>query len=72
MTREAEKLLEVAATLPAEDRAALVVRLLDSIAGPADDVAEAQRSESRERLDAVHDGELELLEDDDAMRMIAG
>lgn len=72
MTREAEELLEAAATLPAAERAALVVRLLDSIAAPEDDVAEAQRSESRARLDAARGGELDLLDDDDAMRMIAG
>lgn len=72
MTREAEKLLEVAATLLPAERAALVVRLLDSIAAPDDDVAAAQRSESRARLDAAHDGAIDLVDDDDAMRMIAG
>jgi putative addiction module component (TIGR02574 family) len=72
MTREAEKLLEAAATLPPAERAALVVRLLDSIAAPDDDVAAAQRSESRARLDAVRNGAIDLVDDDDAMRMIAG
>jgi putative addiction module component (TIGR02574 family) len=72
MTREAEKLLEVAATLPPAERAALVVRLLDSIAAPDDDVAAAQRSESRARLDAARDGVIDLVDDDDAMRMISG
>lgn len=72
MTREAEKLLEVAATLPPAERAALVVRLLDSIAAPEHDVAAAQRSESRARLDAARDGAIDLVDDDDAMRMIAG
>jgi len=72
MTREAEELLEAATNLPAAERAALVVRLLDSIAAPEDDVAEAQRSESRARLDAARGGEIDLLDDDDAMRMIAG
>lgn len=72
MTRKAEELLEVAATLPAEERAALVVRLLDSIAAADDDVAEAQRSESRARLDAARGGALDVVDDDDAMRMIAG
>jgi putative addiction module component (TIGR02574 family) len=71
MTREAEKLLEAAATLPPAERAALVVRLLDSIAAPDDDVAAAQRSESTARLDALRDGAIELIDDDDAMRMIA-
>jgi putative addiction module component (TIGR02574 family) len=72
MTREAEELLEAAQNLPAAERAALVVRLLDSIAAPEDDVAEAQRSESRARLDAALGGEIDILDDDDAMRMIAG
>jgi putative addiction module component (TIGR02574 family) len=72
MTREAEKLLEVAVTLVPAERAALVVRLLDSIAAPDDDVTAAQRFESRARLDAARDGAIDLVDDDDAMRMIAG
>jgi putative addiction module component (TIGR02574 family) len=72
MSREAEALLKAAATLPAAERAALVVRLLDSIAAPEDDVAEAQRSESRARLDAARSDALDLIDDDDAMRMING
>lgn len=72
MTREAEKLLEAAATLPPAERAALVVRLLDSIAAPDDEVAAAQRSESSARLDALRDGAIDLVDDDDAMRMITG
>jgi putative addiction module component (TIGR02574 family) len=72
MTREAEKLFAVAATLPPAERAELVVRLLDSIAAPDDEVTAAQRSESRARLDAVRDGAIDLVDDDDAMRMIAG
>ena len=73
MTREAEKLLEVAAKLPAEDRAKLAVRLLDSIAAPAEqtNIAEAQRTESRSRLDSVRSGEIELVDDEDARRMIS-
>lgn len=72
MSREAEALLEAAASLPAAERAALVVRLLDSIAAPEDEVAEAQRSESRARLDAARSEALDLIDDDDAMRMING
>jgi putative addiction module component (TIGR02574 family) len=72
MSREAEALLKAAATLPPAERAALVVRLLDSIAAPEDDVAEAQRSESRARLDAARSDALDLIDDDDAMRMING
>lgn len=72
MTREAEKVLEAAAALTRAERAALVVRLLDSIAAPDDDVAAAQQSESRARLDAARDGAIDLVDDDDAMRMIVG
>ncbi|MEM6990465.1 MAG: addiction module protein [Myxococcota bacterium] len=74
MTREAEELLEVAAKLPAEERARLAVRLLDSIAAPAgtEAIADAQCSESRSRLDAAREGALEIVDDADAMRMIAG
>ncbi len=72
MTRETEKLLEVAETLAPAERVALVVRLLDGIAAPDGDVAAAQRSESRARLDAARDGAIDLVDDDDAMRMITG
>lgn len=72
MTREAEELLEAATTPPAAERAALVVRLLDSIAGPDDDVAGSQRTEGHARLDAARGGAIDLLDNDDAMRMIAG
>lgn len=72
MTREAEELLEAAATLAPGERAELVVRLLDTIAAPDDDLAAAQKSESRARLDAVRVGAIELVDHDDAMRMIVG
>ena len=73
MTGEAEKLLQAAAALAPAERAALVVRLLDSIAEPDDDgVRESHRFESRARLDAVRDGTIALVDDDDAMRLIAG
>lgn len=73
MTREAEKLLEVASRLSVEDRARLAVRLLDSIAAPdaVTEVAEAQSAESRSRLEAARAGDAEILEDEDAMRMLA-
>lgn len=73
MTREAEKILEVAAKLSVEDRARLAVRLLDSIAAPQEqtEAAEAQRLESRSRLEAARAGEIESVDDEDAMRMIA-
>jgi putative addiction module component (TIGR02574 family) len=72
MTREAERLLEIAATLPPAERAAPVVRLLDSIAAPDEDVAAAQQCESRARLDAARDGAIDVVEDEDATRIIAG
>lgn len=72
MTREAEELIEAAPALPLVDRAALVVRLLDSISAPNDDVAAAHRSESRGPLEAAYDGGIGFVDDDDAMRMIGG
>ncbi|MCC6521594.1 MAG: addiction module protein [Polyangiaceae bacterium] len=57
---------------PPAERAALAVRLLDSIAAPGDDVAAAQRAESRARLAAARDGAIDVVDDDDAMRMIEG
>ena len=71
MTREAEQVLQIAAALPRDERAALIVRLLDSIAAPGDDVTAAQRSESRARLDAARSEAIDLIDEDDAMRMIA-
>jgi hypothetical protein len=35
-------------------------------------VTEAQRSDSRDRLDAARSETLDLIDDDDAMRMISG
>lgn len=70
--REAEELFDAAVTLPPDERAELVMRLLDSIAAPDDDLAAAQASESRARLDAARDGAIDLIDDDDAMRMIMG
>lgn len=71
MTREAEELLRAAAALPEIERAALAVRLLDSIAG-ADDVVASHADESRDRLAAVQAGNVEVLDDDDAWRLITG
>lgn len=73
MARDAEKLLEVAAKLSAEDRARLAVRLLDSIAplNEQTEIADAQQVESRSRLEAARAGELDSVDDEDAMRMIA-
>lgn len=71
MTHEAEQVLQIAAALPWDERAALIVRLLDSIAAPDDDVTGAQRSESRARLDAARSEAIDLIDEDDAMRMIA-
>lgn len=73
MTREAEEILAIAEKLSVEERARLAVRLLDSIAAPDEhtEIAEAQRAESRSRLDAARAGELEIVDDEDAMRMIA-
>lgn len=73
MSREAEELLAVAAKLPADERAKLVVRLLDTIAAPegTESVEDAQREESLARLEAARAGDIELIEHDDAMRMIA-
>jgi putative addiction module component (TIGR02574 family) len=73
MTREAEEILAIAEKLSVEERARLAMRLLDSIAAPDErtEIAEAQRAESRSRLDAARAGELEVVDDEDAMRMIA-
>ncbi|MBK8237068.1 MAG: addiction module protein [Deltaproteobacteria bacterium] len=71
MTSEAEELFRAAAALPEVERAALVVRLLDSIAAPSDVVA-SQADESRRRLAAAQAGDVEMLDDDDAWRLISG
>lgn len=71
VTREAEELFRVAAALPQTERAALVVRLLDSIAG-ANDVVASHADESKVRLAAVREGGVEILDDDDAWRLFSG
>lgn len=71
VTREAEELFRAAAALPEIERAALVVRLLDSIAA-ATDVVAAHADESRDRLAAAQAGDVEILDDDDASRLISG
>jgi hypothetical protein len=71
VTLEAEELFRAAAALPEIERAALVVRLLDSIASEADVVA-SHTDESRDRLAAAHAGSLEVLDEEDAWRVITG
>ncbi len=71
VTREAEELFRAAAALPETERAALVVRLLDSISAEADVVA-SHADESRDRLAAAQAGSVETLDDDDAWRLISG
>ena len=69
MSGDGEELFELAVTLPASERAALVIRLLDSIATPGA-AATGQHAESLDRLDAARAGALERLDDDDAMRLL--
>ena len=71
MSQEAEELFKAAVSLPEAERAALVVKLLDSIAGDAD-VSSAQARESASRLAALEAGELELIDSDEALRLING
>lgn len=71
VTSEAEELFRAAAALPEVERAALIVRLLDSIAAQSDVVA-SQADESRRRLAAAQVGDVEILDDDDAWRLISG
>lgn len=68
MSREAEKLYEAAVALPQDERAALVMKLLDSIAPSSD----AQIQESLSRLSALEAGTLDDMDDDAAMRLTAG
>lgn len=71
VAREAEELFRAAAALPEIKRAALVVRLLDSIGG-AGDVVASHAGESKARLAAVREDGVEILDDDDAWRLISG
>jgi putative addiction module component (TIGR02574 family) len=69
MSKEAQELLAQAISLPEEERAALVVQLLDSLR--ADPEAEtAQTAESLSRLAAIKAGELEAISNDEAFRII--
>jgi hypothetical protein len=69
MRPEAEKVYEAAVALSEEQRAELVVKLLDSM---AQSMRGAQARESLSRLAALDAGELETLDHDAAMRMISG
>lgn len=69
MSKEAQELLAQAIALPETERAALVVRLLDSLrADPEIDAAHT--AESLARLVGVRSGELAVLTSDDALRLI--
>lgn len=63
MTREAQELFDLAVALPASERAALVVRLLDSITAPGA-AAAAQSTESLDRIHAARAGSLDILDDE--------
>jgi hypothetical protein len=71
MTQEAQKLYEAAVALPEDERATLVMKLLDTI-GRSQDRAGARSAESLSRLSAFEAGDLEVIDDDEAMRLIAG
>ena len=69
MSAEPDDLYEAAVALPEDKRAALVMKLLDSM-GVDPAVADAQAAESASRLAAIGTGELEVVDDDEAMRLI--
>lgn len=58
MTGQAERLLDEALQLPAEDRADLALRLLDSMGEPTDEVEGAWIEEARRRLAEIERGEV--------------
>lgn len=71
MRYEADELYEAAVALPETERAVLVVKLLDSI-GSTPEVMAAQAGESVSRLAAMKAGELDVVDDDGAFRLING
>jgi hypothetical protein len=69
VTSTAKKILEVALTLPADDRRRLGEAILDSVPTvPPDDVEQAWVEEARRRATEVERGEGELVELEDALR----
>ncbi len=66
---KADEVFEAAAALPTRERASLVVRLLDTIAAP-DELATAHVGESLGRLEAARAGLIDLVDDEDAQRLI--
>ena len=69
MRSETEKLYQAAVALSEDQRAELVVKLLDSISQPT---RGSQDRESLSRLAALDADELELIDHAAAMRIIAG
>lgn len=68
MSNEAQKLIVAAIALPEEDRAVIIVELLESITPK--ELSDAQRAESSSRLEALDRGHFEVLDDDEAARVL--
>lgn len=71
MAYKTDDLYDAAVALPETERAVLVVRLLDSIGGTPEVMA-AQAGESVSRLAAMEAGDLEVVDNDAAFRLING
>lgn len=61
MSSNALRLLDEALQLPAEDRAELALRLLDSIGEPADQVERAWIEEAKRRLADLDSGQVQTV-----------
>ena len=73
MTQAGEQLVTAALRLPAGDRGELIVSLIESLDTEADAGAgEAWSDEIARRLQEIDDGQVEMIDWDEARRLIRG
>ncbi len=65
MTSAAQKILEQALCLPAEEREALVVALAESLEGSQEGLSDEWKTAIARRIDAVERGDSKLIEGDE-------
>jgi putative addiction module component (TIGR02574 family) len=70
MSELAEKLIEQALSLPAEERAEVVERLLSSLEPPLSAIDQLWALEAEDRVDAYERGEIEAIPAEDVFNAI--
>ncbi len=70
MAIDVEAILNAALSLPADDRAALAGKLLESLELPQSEIMEAWRTEVEDRLRAYDEKRLKVIPGDELMRSL--